>query len=191
MMNEFQRSNFSGNLRPTDLCALAICRRNRPFKRCEYLLVELSPISHSETFILKTVLLIEDNSDDAFFIKMACQRSGIHHHLQHIGDGESAIHYLGGKGEFSDRVAHPLPDLIFLDLHLPKLNGHQVLQWIREHSELSAIPVVMLTNSTEPADISRAYTLGVTSYLRKLTCPAEFGQAVRVILKYWLELNVT
>jgi CheY-like chemotaxis protein len=66
-----------------------------------------------------------------------------------------------------------------------------VLEWIRDRNEFAAIPVVMLTSSTEPTDISRAYSLGATSYLQKLTCPAEFGQAVRVILKYWLELNMT
>jgi CheY-like chemotaxis protein len=140
---------------------------------------------------LKTVLLVEDSSDDAFFMKMACQRAGIPHSFQLVTDGEAAIDYLNGNGIYSDRVAYPLPDLVFLDLHMPKRNGHQVLEWIRDRKELAAIPVVMLTSSTEPTDISRAYCLGVTSYLQKLTCPAEFGQAVRVILKYWLELNMT
>ncbi len=124
-------------------------------------------------------------------MKMACQRAGIPHAFQLVTDGDAAIDYLSGNGIYTDRAIHPFPDLIFLDLHLPKRNGHEVLEWIRERNELAAVPVVIITSSTERTDISRAYTLGVTSYLRKLTCPAEFGQAVRVILRYWLELNVT
>ena len=139
---------------------------------------------------MKTVLLIEDNEDDALLMKMACQRSGIPHQVQWVADGEAAIQYLGGIGQYTDRSAFPLPQLVFLDLNMPRRSGHEVLEWIREQPELATIPVVMLTSSTESKDIKRAYSLGVKSYLHKISCPAEFGQAVRVILKYWLELNV-
>jgi CheY-like chemotaxis protein len=84
---------------------------------------------------------------------------------------------------------HPLPDLVFLDIKLPKRNGHEVLEWIRSQSNLKHLPVVMVTSSLVNVDVSRAYELGVTSYVRKLASPAEFGQGVRVILKYWLEVN--
>jgi CheY-like chemotaxis protein len=139
---------------------------------------------------MKTVLLVEDNDDDVFFMKMACQRTGIPHNLQVVGNGDAAIEYLGGKGGFADRAKYPMPDLIFLDIKLPKRSGHEVLAWIRGQPGLKNLPVVMLTSSLDKSDVSRAYELGVTSYLRKLAGPAEFGQGVRVILKYWLDLNI-
>jgi len=140
---------------------------------------------------MKNVLIVEDDEDDAFFIKMACQRSGIPHTLHMVTDGKSAVEYLAGAGAYANRASHPLPDVIFLDVKLPKLTGHEVLEWIRSHQALKSIPVVMVTNSLQDADVNRAYELGVTSYLRKIASQAEFGQAVRVILKYWLELNIT
>jgi CheY-like chemotaxis protein len=139
---------------------------------------------------MKTVLLVEDNEDDVFFMKMACQRTGIPHALQVVEDGDAAIAYLGGQGSYADRAKYPLPDLIFLDIKMPKRSGHEVLEWIRTQPALKNLPVVMLTSSLANSDVARAYELGVTSYLRKLGHPAEFGQGVRVILKYWLELNI-
>ena len=139
---------------------------------------------------MKTVLLVEDNDDDVFFMKMACQRTGIPHIFHVVEDGDAAIAYLDGKGIYADRAKYPLPDLVFLDIKMPKRSGHEVLAWIRSQPGLTGIPVVMLTSSLANSDVSRAYELGVTSYLHKLGAPAEFGQAVRVILKYWLELNV-
>lgn len=140
---------------------------------------------------MKTVLLVEDNQDDIFLLKMACQRTGIPHHLQVVTDGALAIDYLSGNGQYADRTQYPLPNVVFLDLKMPKFNGHEVLQWIRSHPGLKNLPVVMLTVSTQTSDVERAYELGVTSYLQKVPCLAEFGQGVRVILKYWLELNIT
>ena len=140
---------------------------------------------------MKTVLVVEDSEDDLFLIKMACKRAGIPHHFQSVPNGQAAIDYLAGTAAYADRGLHPFPSLIFLDIKLPKRDGHEVLKWIRDEAELKTLPVVMLTSSARAADVSRAYELGVTSYLRKIASPAEFGQAVRVILKYWLELNVT
>jgi len=139
---------------------------------------------------MKTVLLVEDNPDDVFVMKMACQRTGIPHLLRVVTDGAMALDYLSGNGEFVDRTVHPLPEVVFLDIKLPRRDGHEVLKWIREQPGMRKLPVVMLTVSTHTDDLERAYELGVTSYLRKVPCLAEFGQGVRVILKYWLELNV-
>src|SRR5579863_5217491 len=140
---------------------------------------------------MKTVLVVEDRDDDLYLIKMACKRAGIPHELQAVTDGQAAIDYLAGTGKFADRTAHPLPDLVFLDIKLPRCDGHEVLKWIRGAGGFKTLQVVMLTSSAQESDVNRAYELGVTSYLRKIASPAEFGQAVRVILKYWLELNVT
>lgn len=140
---------------------------------------------------MKTVLLVEDNQDDVFVMKMACQRTGIPHALKVVTDGAMAVDYLSGNGDYADRTVHPLPDVVFLDIKMPKLDGHEVLKWIRSQPGFKNLPVVMMTVSTQMSDVERAYKLGVTSYLRKVSCPAEFGQGVRIILKYWLELNVS
>jgi CheY-like chemotaxis protein len=108
-----------------------------------------------------------------------------------VTDGDAAIKYLSGLDKYADRTTYPLPDLVFLDIKLPKRSGHEVLEWLRAQPALKNLPVVMLTSSAEPDDVSRAYSLGVTSYLRKMNEPAEFGQAIRVILKYWFELNIS
>jgi CheY-like chemotaxis protein len=139
---------------------------------------------------MKTVFLVEDNEDDIFFLKMACQRSGIPHAFKFVMDGDTAIDYLAGNGPYANRTDHPVPDLIFLDIKLPGRNGHEILEWLRNQPGLKSVPVVMLTSSLQMTDLSRAYELGATSYLRKIACPAEFGQGVRVILKYWLDLNI-
>jgi len=138
---------------------------------------------------MKNVLLVEDSDDDIFFIKMACQRSGIPHSLHVVKDGEAAIGYLSRNDGHATHATRPFPDLVFLDIRIPKRNGHEVLEWIRSRPGLKNLPVVMVTSSTENSDVNRAYELGVTSYLRKVASRAEFGQAVRVILKYWLEIN--
>lgn len=140
---------------------------------------------------MKTVLLAEDSEDDIFVMKLACKRTGIPHALKIVTDGALAIDYLSGKGPYADRTAHPIPNVIFLDIKMPKYDGLQVLEWIRNQPALQEVPVVMLTNSNLMADINRAYQLGVTSYLQKIPSQAEFGQAVRVILRYWLELNIS
>jgi len=84
---------------------------------------------------MKTVLLAEDNEDDIFIMKMACKRTGIPHVLQIVTDGDMALDYLSGKGRFADRILHPLPNVIFLDIKMPKRNGHEVLTWIRAHPD--------------------------------------------------------
>ena len=139
---------------------------------------------------MKTVFVVEDSEDDLFMMKMACKRTGIPHELRFVSDGEAAINYLAGQKGFENRGLYPMPNLIFLDLKLPKIDGHGVLAWVRSQPALKNLPVVVLTSSAQSSDVTRAYELGVTSYLRKIADPAEFGQAVRVILKYWLELNV-
>jgi CheY-like chemotaxis protein len=140
---------------------------------------------------VKTVLLVEDNDNDVFMMKMACQRTGIPHAFRVVSDGDAAVEYLSGSGAYGDLAAYPPADVVFLDIKMPRRDGHEVLKWIRSQPGLKNLPVIMLTGSDQDADVTQAYQLGATSYLQKIPDPAEFGQAVRIILKYWLEFHIT
>jgi CheY-like chemotaxis protein len=135
---------------------------------------------------IKTILIVEDNEIDGFMTKRACQSIGIPHQLRIVTDGAMAIDYLFGNGCYADRSLYPVPDIIFLDLNMPKQNGFEVLKLIRAKPALKKLPVIMLSSSTLMADVDRAYQLGVTSYLQKVSSPAEFARAIEVGLKYWL-----
>jgi CheY-like chemotaxis protein len=110
-------------------------------------------------------LLVEDNEDDVFFMQRAFQQAGVHNPLHVVRNGEEAIEYLSGQNGFSDRQEHPLPDLIFLDLKMPGVNGFEVLKWMRAQSV--NIPVAILTSSPEDIDRERARHLGAECYLLK------------------------
>jgi CheY-like chemotaxis protein len=125
-------------------------------------------------------LLVEDNEDDAFFMQRAFRNAGLRNPLQIVTDGEQAIEYLAGQNGFADRKKYPLPDMIFLDLKMPGLNGFDVLRWIRKNKK-SDVRVAMLTSSPEEIDRKKARELGADCYLLKppdptmlLTCCKQF-----------------
>ena len=115
---------------------------------------------------LSVFLLVEDNEDDAFFMQRAVQEAGLKNPLCIATNGEEAIDYLRGKDRFADREKFPLPDMIFLDLKMPGVDGFQVLSWIRQQSGLET-PVAILTSSPEELDYRRARELGASCYLLK------------------------
>lgn len=140
---------------------------------------------------IKTVLLAEDSEDDIFMMKMACERSGVPHRLQIVTDGQMAMDYISGRGVYDARHVYPMPDIIFLDLKMPKVDGFEVLKLIRAKPGLKGLPVVVLSTSTLMQDIDRAYQLGATSYLVKMPSQKEFDQAIKVTLQCWLQLNLS
>jgi CheY-like chemotaxis protein len=137
----------------------------------------------------QALLLVEDNEDDVFLMRRALKQAEIQNPLYVVENGEQAMDYLAGNGEFNDRELYPFPALVFLDLKLPFKSGLEVLAWIRQEAELVELVVVILTSSDEPADIDKAYKLGANSYLVK---PATLGQ-LRDVAKsfkwYWLKYN--
>jgi CheY-like chemotaxis protein len=137
----------------------------------------------------ETILLVEDDPNDVFFMKRALKLAGVLNPLQLAADGRQAIHYLGGTAEYSDRVKFPLPSLVLLDLKLPHVMGLDVLKWIREQPELKNLIVLVFTSSRLPPDISTAYLFGANSYLVKPSSPEELPKMVRMIKDYWLEMN--
>ena len=137
----------------------------------------------------RTILLVEDDPNDVFFMKRAMKLAGMLNPMHVVDDGRRAIHYLDGAGEYSDRARFPLPCLVLLDLKLPHVMGLDVLKWIREQPELRTVIVLVFTASKLPPDISKAYFLGANSYLVKPSEPDELIQMVTLIKHYWLELN--
>ena len=138
---------------------------------------------------MKTILQVEDDPNDVFFLKRALKIAGVDNPVQVVNDGREAIEYLKGAGRFADRQQFPLPGLVFLDLKLPHVMGLEVLKWIRQESGLSLV-VVLLTASAEEADIASAYRLGANGFLVK---PSEAGKLVemaKAIKEFWLTFNM-
>ncbi len=136
----------------------------------------------------KTILLVEDNPDDVLLTTTALQENNILNKVVVAKDGVEAIEYLFREGQYADR-APGNPQLILLDLKLPKVDGLEVLQRIRAEDATRHIPVVILTTSTEQEDMLRGYDLGSNSFVKKPVDFTEFIDAVRNIGLYWLVLN--
>jgi CheY-like chemotaxis protein len=134
----------------------------------------------------RSILYVEDEEDDVFFLKIAFQKAGSPHTLTELPDGEQAIEYLAGKGPFADRACHPLPILVLLDINIPKKSGLEVLEWIREQPCFETLPVLMLTSSSRPEDLEKARLLGANDYLLKPSDPRTLVDAVKSLHDRWL-----
>jgi len=135
------------------------------------------------------MLLVEDDPNDILLIQRAFAKASLVNPLKIVRDGEEALNYLEGTGQFADRGKHPVPSLILLDLKLPRRSGLEVLQWLREQPGLSHIPVIVLTSSKESSDINRAYSLGANSYLVKPVGFEGLLEMVKTIGMYWMIMN--
>ena len=139
---------------------------------------------------LGTILLIEDEIDDAALVTRALEKCGVQNPLLTLRNADEALTYLEGINEYADRIAHPLPILILLDLKLPGMSGLQLLKWIRTRRDLRLIPVVVLTASEDDADVRHAYEAGANSYLRKAASGDDFYRVANAVQQYWLEHNI-
>lgn len=137
------------------------------------------------------MLLVEDDPNDILLIQRAFAKACLVNPLKVVRDGEEALNYLSGSGEFADRGRYPLPSLILLDLKLPRKSGLEILQWLRQQPALKHIPVIVLTSSKESSDVSRAYDLGANSYLVKPVGFEGLLELVKSIGMYWMILNKT
>lgn len=137
----------------------------------------------------RNILLVEDNPDDVELTRIAFAEAGLDARLVVAGDGADALDYLLGRGAHSARSGERLPALVLLDLNLPKLDGREVLQAIRAQPHTRALPVVVLTTSSEPFDIDDCYALGANSYIRKPVDFTQFVEAMKHVGLYWLALN--
>jgi CheY-like chemotaxis protein len=133
------------------------------------------------------ILLAEDNDDDVFLMKRALASAGVVNPVFVVDSGQRATDYLSGAGIYHDRSKYPMPAIVFLDLNLPLMSGHEVIAWIRAQRQLESLLVVVLTSSNEPSDVRRSYSLGANSYLVK---PLTAGQVIDLAKAFnwsWLE----
>ncbi len=137
---------------------------------------------------MKTILQVEDDPNDVFFLQHAMKKVGVANPVQVVSDGQQAIDYLQGAGKFADRNQFPFPCLVLLDLKLPYVMGLEVLRWIRNQPD-RALPVIMISASGENADIAASYRLGANAFLTKPSEARKLEEMVRAIRDFWLSHN--
>jgi CheY-like chemotaxis protein len=137
----------------------------------------------------KIVLLVEDNLDDVELTMRAFRKNNLLNEVVVVNDGAEALDYLFGAGTYAGRDMSLLPQVILLDLKLPKVDGLEVLRRIRADERTKLLPVVILTTSKEEQDLTQSYSLGANSYIRKPIDFDQFIEAVRQLGLYWLVLN--
>src|SRR3954462_7072870 len=135
------------------------------------------------------ILLAEDNDDDVFLLKRAFANAEIRNPLYVAHDGQEAIDYLPGVGNFVNRTEFPLPSLVILDLKMPKRSGMEVLQWVRTQPVLHCLPVIIFSSSAHRHDVERAYRLGANAVVSKPACSENRIQLSRFIKGFWLQFN--
>lgn len=137
---------------------------------------------------MKTILQVEDDPNDVLFLQKAMKKAGVANPIQVASDGQQAIDYLKGAGQFADRGKFPFPCLVLLDLKLPYVMGLDVLRWIRKQPG-TVLPVIMLSASAEEADIAASYHLGANGFLSKPSEASKLDDIVRAIKDFWLTHN--
>ena len=131
------------------------------------------------------ILVAEDNDNDVVMLCRAFDQLGISAPLQFVSNGEEAIAYLKGTGKFANRQEYPLPDILLMDLKMPRKSGLEVLDWWHRQPCLAAIRIVVLTTSEEMRDVNAAYRLGAASFIVKPLHFADFRSTIFAMLQYW------
>jgi len=143
-------------------------------------------VSQKFRIVERPILLVDDNPDDIMIAKRAFAKSQIHNKIYVTHDGEEAIQFLRKEGEYKDM---PTTGLVILDLNMPKVDGFEVLKTIKGDKKLKSTPIIVLTSSSRPEDIERAYKLGCNSFIVKPVSFEDFIEAVIEIKRYWLSLS--
>lgn len=135
------------------------------------------------------ILLAEDEEDYVLLIRHAFAKANIRNPLHVVWNGEEAISYLKGDGKYSNRDEYPLPELLLLDIKMPRVNGFEVIKWIRAQPGLATLRVLVLTSSEELREVNEAYRLGANSFLVKPLDFQDFTQLSRLISEFWLKAS--
>jgi CheY-like chemotaxis protein len=141
---------------------------------------------------LSPILLAEDNPDDVVLIRRALQETQTRHPLVVVENGEDAINYLGGSGQFTDRIAFPFPALLLLDLKMPGKDGLDVLRWLSHHPDIPRkLPVVVLSSTELPEETQAAYAMNIQACIVKPLGYAELRERIRILKDYWLDYEAS
>lgn len=148
-------------------------------------------MSKAKDYMCKTTvfLLVEDDDHDAFFVEREFKSVPSHIKLKRVIDGMEAVQYLQGKGDYANRAKYPLPQVILLDLKMPKFTGFEFLEWLRSQSpeDVRLTPVIVMSSSNLESDVKRAYALGVNSYMVKAIDWKLFKERIKALGIYWTE----
>jgi CheY-like chemotaxis protein len=131
------------------------------------------------------ILLVEDEEADAFIVRRALLKSGIHSVLNVVTNGRDAIDYLSGLKKFSDRTLHPMPNLVILDLRMPVVNGYEVLEWMRQDKTLARLPVVVMSGSHLQETVDRVKQLGAIAYIMKRSDCLSLAALFKTVYNSW------
>ncbi len=140
----------------------------------------------------KTILLVEDDEDQVMLAMRALRTHGIVDEVDEVvvaGDGEEALDYLFGAGSYAGRDTGVMPEFVLLDVNLPKVNGMQVLERLREDERTELLPVILFSSSSEHRDVVEGYRLGANSYVTKPANFEKFSEAMQYLGWYWLNFN--
>jgi CheY-like chemotaxis protein len=135
------------------------------------------------------ILLVEDREDDILLVTRAFEKANFQNPMHVVRDGEEAVAYLKGEGKYSNRAEYPLPDLMLLDLRMPRMDGFEVLSWLRTQPGLGPMRVIVLTSCEDIRDVNLAYKLGANSFLVKPLDFEHFVETSKVLRNYWLWLD--
>jgi len=147
--------------------------------------MKIKPISETR---IAEILLVDDNEDDVYLTREAFDAASLRVHLHHVDNGEKCLQFLRKQGPYANA---PSPDLILLDMHMPVMDGYEVLKEIVKDEKLRHLPVVVLTTSYEAADIQKMYGLRCNSYITKPVDFDNFVKAISQLAGYWLTVVVT
>jgi len=134
-----------------------------------------------------TILLVEDDDGHARLLEKNLRRGGVVNHLVRVADGQEAVDYVSRTGSYEDSVRYPLPSVVLLDVRMPRLDGFEVLAYLKRDPELMKIPVIMLTSTDNQKEINRAYEMGANGYVVK---PVSIGSFVDRVVKLGMFIEV-
>lgn len=136
------------------------------------------------------ILIVEDSDEDFYTTKRAFNKSNVANKIYRCSDGDEALRYLKQTDEFQELKNAPIPNIILLDLNLPKKNGRELLKIIKKDPKLMRIPIVILTTSLDTSDVDECYGLGANSYIKKPVDLDKFMNSIKLLEDYWFEIVV-
>ncbi len=131
------------------------------------------------------ILIAEDDRNDSYILQRTLKKVGITNPVQLVEDGEQALSYLRGEGKYKDRTVYPFPGVIITDLKMPKIDGFEVLKWLRNHPECGVIPAMVLSASAMEKDVVRAYQEGANCYMQKPRTTDELAHMLKLLFDFW------